>query len=49
MNVSSTEVSELVQHALLQGWTPDNPQAPQFYVPPAGAPDLRKFHMTAAA
>lgn len=48
-NVSSTDVCELVEHALGHGWDPDDPDAPCFLVPPDGAPELDKFNIASAA
>jgi hypothetical protein len=48
-NVSSTDVGELIEHALEHGWDPDDPEAPCFFVPPDDAPELAKFNLAAAA
>jgi hypothetical protein len=48
-NVSSTDVCELIEHALEHGWNPEDPDAPCFWVPPEDAPDLVKFNLAAAA
>jgi hypothetical protein len=48
-NVSSTDLRELVEHALERGWDPDDPHAPCFWVPPDDAPKLAKFNLASAA
>ena len=47
-NVSSTDVRELVEFALGQGWDPEC-QGPPFWVDADEGPDLTKFNLAPAA
>ena len=47
-NVSSTDVRELVEFALDQGWEPGD-RGPPFCVPSNDAPELDKFNLAPAA
>ena len=47
-NVSSTDVRELVEFALGQGWHPED-RGPPFWVPADEGPELVKFNLASAA